>query len=136
MPTFSRTRKLAFLLLLISIAACATTPDEVELLDKSTRAYERALRWQEYDVVIGFHKGGRDTLTAAQRDYLKRFRVTSYDEVYLKMGPDNKTATQVVVLKYYNVEYAMVRELTINNHWEYDAKSQLWLLTNPLPKFK
>jgi hypothetical protein len=116
--------------------SCATTPDEIELLDKSFVLYEHALRWQDYDIVIGFHKNEQATLTAEKRKQLKKYRVTSYNVVFTKVAPDNKSATQIVEIKYYNDEYSVVRDLTLTNKWVYDPKKMHWQLTNPLPDFK
>ncbi len=121
---------------LLLVASCSTTPEEIELLDKSFTLYEHALRWQDYDLVISFHKNEREKLTEARRKFLKRFRVTSYNVVYNKVEPDNKHALQVVEVKYYNDEYAIVRDVTLNNQWEYDEKANRWHLINDLPAFR
>ena len=122
--------------LILLLSACATTPDEIELLDKSFMAYEHALRWQDYDLVIGFHKNELKKLTAEKRRYLKQFRVTGYNVVHSKVEIDNKHASQIVELKYYNIEVATVKEITVNNQWEYDEKTLRWQLTNDFPDFK
>lgn len=118
------------------LSACATTPDELVLLDKSFFAYERALRWQDFDVVIAFHKNERNKLTEEKRKYLKQFRITAYNIVYSKVEADSRHASQVVELKYYNTAVATVKDLTINNEWVYDEKATRWQLTNDFPDFK
>ena len=123
---------LSFLLLL----ACASTQDELYMLDKSFMAYERALRWQDYDVVLAFHKNERHKLTTEKRKYLKQFRVTSYNVVYNKIESGNRQASQVIELKYYKNDSVTIRELTINNKWEFDEATKHWQLTNDLPDFK
>ena len=123
-------------LVLLFPIACATTPDELELLDKSFTAYERALRWQDYDLIISFHKNEREKLTVEKRKYLKRFRVTGYNVVYSSVEPGNTKANQVIEIKYYDENYATVRDLTISNKWEYDENIKHWQLTNDLPDFK
>jgi hypothetical protein len=122
--------------LFFSSLSCATTPDELELLNKSFTLYEHALRWQNYDIVIGFHKNEQATLTEAKRKQLKKYRVTGYNVVYTKVEPDNKHATEVIEIKYYNDEYAVVRDITVTNKWEYDPEKIRWQLNNPLPEFK
>lgn len=98
--------------------------------------YERALRWQDYDVVVGFHKNEYKMLTPEKRAYLKHFRVTGYNVISSRMDPDQRHATQTVEIKYYNTDYQVVRNLTVQNRWEFDEKSQHWYLQNPLPDFK
>ena len=121
---------------ILLLVACASTQDEMYLLDKSFMAYERALRWQDYDVMIAFHKNEQENLTVGQRKYLKQFRVTSYNVVFNSVEPDNKHANQIIELKYYKNDSITVRDLTLNNKWEFDDKTQRWYLTNALPDFK
>ena len=122
--------------LMLLVSACAVTPDELELLDKSFMAYERALRWQDYDLVIGFHKNEQKKLTPEKRKYLKQFRVTGYNVVHSNVEVDNKHAKQIIELKYYNIEVATLKEITVQNQWEYDDKTFRWQLTNDFPDFK
>lgn len=129
-------KKVAIFILLSLAVACSTTPDEITLLDKSFKLYEHALRWQDYDVVIGFHKNERETLTEVRRKQLKRYRVTEYNVVFTKVENGNKSATQIVEIKYYNNEYAVVRNLTITHKWEYDEKNLRWQVTELLPDFR
>jgi len=118
------------------LSACSSVPKELETLDDMMNMYERALRWQNYDGVISLHKNDRGKMTPEKRRYLKRFRVTSYDEVYRKLGANNKSATQVIEVKYYNDDYAVIKGLTLRNQWEYDDKTKRWQLDNPFPNFK
>ena len=121
---------------LILTASCSSVPAEFEQLDRTMFAYERALRWQNYDTVIAFHKNEYQNLTQEKRKFLKKFRVTAYDEVYRKLENEGQSATQVVEIKYYNNEYAVIKNMTLKNQWTYDKTSGRWFLTNPLPAFK
>ena len=132
----SKIRLSSLVLSLLVLTACATTHDELYWLNKSFMAYERALRWQDYDVVLAFHKNEREKLTAEKRQYLKQFRVTAYNTVYNKVEPESKQASQVIELKYYKNDSVTIHELTINNTWEYDETAKQWQLTNDLPAFK
>lgn len=127
---------LVFATFLLGIMACASTPDEMELLDLSMHSYAQALRWQDYDVVVSFHKNEYKTLTQEKRRWLKQFRVTSYNVVSSKVEPDRRHATQLVEIKYYNRDYQVVHDMTLHNDWEYDPKSNRWYLLNALPDFK
>lgn len=124
------------LVLLLLLGACAAPSDEMKLFDRTIFAYEKALRWQDYDFVISIHKSEHATLTPEKRKTLKQYRVTGYNVVYTKMEADEQHATQVIELKYYNDTYNVVRDLTIQNDWEFNVAEQRWYLTNPLPDFK
>jgi len=121
---------------LLLLMACASTQEQMYALDKSFNAYERALRWQEVDVLVAFHKNEHENLTTEKRKYLKQFRVTSYNVVFSNVEVDGNHANQVIELKYYKKDTITIHELTINNKWEYDEKAQRWYLTNNLPDFK
>jgi hypothetical protein len=139
MPTlFSvKIRTYSVILTLLLLTACATTQDQkMYTLDKSFNAYERALRWQDVDAVIAFHKNEHEKLTVEKRKYLKQFRVTSYNVVFSNVAADGNHASQIIELKYYKNDSMTIHELTINNKWEYDEKTQHWYLTNDLPDFK
>jgi protein-tyrosine-phosphatase len=125
---------ISFLLLLAS--ACAGNQHGLDLLDKSMFAYERALRWQNYDVVIAMHRNAQQKLTPAQREHMKKYRVTGYEQVYNQVGSDGKTATQVVEINYYREADMTIRKMTLNNKWEYDEPTSRWHLLNPIPDFK
>ena len=122
--------------LLLGISACSTSADELHLLDLAQMHYERALRWQEYDVLLSFHKNEQQTLTTEKRDRLKQFRVTGYNVIAGSVAPDMRHASQVVEVKYYNTDYQVVRDLTLHNEWEFDPNTNRWYLLNPLPDFK
>ena len=127
---------LFYAVFLFGVTACATTPDEMQLFDIALLRYEQALRWQDYDVVVSFHKNEYKTLTSEKRNWLKQYRVTAYNVISSKMDPDRRHAIQIVEIKYYNVDYQVEHGLTLTNQWEYNAKTNRWYLLNPLPDFK
>lgn len=124
------------IVVLLGMTACAGPSQEMQLYNMSLLRYEQALRWQDYDAVIGFHKNEYNTMIKEKRKRLKQFRVTSYNEISNIMNPDQKHAIQSVEIKYYNTDYQVVHDLTLHNQWEYDTKSSRWYLLNPLPAFR
>lgn len=134
-----RTRSSALFILVVvtfALSACATPSQEMEQYNLAMIRYEQALRWQDIDGLVSFHKNEYKSLTKEKRKYLKKFRVTSYNEVSNIMNPDERHASQTVEIKYYNTDYQVVHELTLHNRWEYDEKTRRWYLLNPLPDFK
>jgi len=125
-----------FIISLFGMAACAGPSQEMQLYNLSLLRYEQALRWQDIDALVSFHKNEYKKLTKEKRKFLKQYRVTSYNEISNIMDPDQKHATQAVEIKYYNTDYQVVHDLTLHNKWEYDTKSNRWYLLNPLPDFK
>ena len=132
----SRILKNTILLLCISIlTSCATMSDEGKRLNETMRFYENAMRWQDYDFVLSIHAKD-EVLSKEKRKALSVYKVTGYDVVYMKMGDDGMSATQVIEIKYYNEEYMRVKDLTLKNKWKMDEHSLQWYLENPFPKFK
>lgn len=129
-------RFVLYVVFLMFLTACAAPQDELQDYEFAVIRYEKALRWQDLDLLIAFHKNERNSVTAEQRKHLKQFRVTAYNVVQKSMAPDHLHATQVVEVKYYNTDYQIVRDMTLHNDWEYDEKNRQWYLTNPLPVFK
>ena len=126
---------LAFITILMS--SCAITSEEMKAFDKSYRLYERAIRWQDYDLMLGFHKNAEESeLTEANRKRLKQFRVSGYHILFTTIDPSEQSATQVVEVKYYNQNYNVVREMTLTNLWEWNTKKERWELANPFPDFR
>ena len=123
-------------IILFGVMACASRSDEMQLFDLALLRYEQALRWQDYDVVVSFHKNEYKTLTPEKRKRLKQYRVTAYNVISNTIQPDQRHAIKIVEIKYYNTDYQVVHDLTLQNQWEYDPKSNRWYLLNPLPDFK
>jgi len=121
---------------MLSLGGCAFPSEAIDNFDRSYRLYERALRWQDYDLVLGFHKNEKDKLTEVSRKKLKKFRVSGYNVLFTTINADEKSATQVVEVKYYHQEYAVIRDITLTNKWEYDETKERWELANPFPDFR
>lgn len=131
-----RNHLVVFALALFGIAACAGPSEQMQLYDASMRSYEQALRWQDFDVVASFHKNEYKKITKQMRTHFRKFKVTSYNVVSNIMNPDQRHANQIIEIKYYNTDYQVVHEMTLQNRWEFDPKSNHWYLLNPLPDFK
>jgi len=120
----------------VMLGACAGMSKEMETYQLETRHYEQALRWQDYDAVISFHKDARKNVTSQSLKHLKKYKVTAYKVISSIVSPDMRHADETVEIKYFNSDYQLVRDLTLHNRWEYNAEKKRWYLLNPLPAFK
>jgi len=121
----------------IFTSSCAISSHEMKEFENSYRLYEKAIRWQDYDLMLGFHKNAKKSeLTAENRKRLKQFKVSGYNILFTRIEPDEQSATQVVEVKYYNQDYNVVREMTLTNKWEWSEKKERWELANPFPDFR
>jgi hypothetical protein len=132
----SARRRLVLGILSLMLGACAGISKEMETYQLETRHYEQALRWQDYDAVISFHKDARKSITPQSLKRLKKYKVTAYKVISNVVSPDMQHADETVEIKYFNTDYQLVRDLTLQNRWEYDAKQNRWFLINPLPAFR
>jgi len=121
----------------ILTSSCAVTSEQMRQFSISYRLYEKAIRWQDYDLMLGFHKNASEKeMSEDRRKKLKQYRVSGYNILFTRVNPDEQSATQVVEVKYYNKEYNVVREMTITNKWEWSEDKLRWELANPFPNFR
>ena len=127
-------RLTAYILLCLVLSACASSSEQGRMFERSTFAYERAIRWGEFNKALAFHRGKDEPLDESTRRELKQIRVTSYDTVYARRLGENEVE-QIVEVKYYLENQVVERSLTLKQHWEYDENKQAWYLTSPFPSF-
>jgi hypothetical protein len=127
--------KLVLVLMMVSsLFSCAISPDEMELLDRSTRSYERAIRWGEFSRAKSFHKNS-PMLSDLERRRLKFYRVTDYS-ILQNDTPDRHNSYLLVEIKYYKNDRPVIKSFTVKQHWKRDKESKLWYLNSPFPKFR
>ncbi len=128
---------LALSILTIVLSSCAFPSEQMKDFEKSYRLYEKAMRWQDFDIVLGFHKNAnKSELSDVNRRRLKQFQVSGYNVLFIRVDPSEQSATQMVEVKYYNKNYNVVREMTLTNLWEWSETKQRWELANPFPVFE
>ena len=129
-----RSFKLSLLVVLFSsLMACSTT-DEMEALDASVRAYERAMRWGDFTLAKSLHKNSPQ-LSDLERRRLKFYRVTGYT-IIRNDTPDNKNSHSMVEIKYYKNDRPIIKTLSVKQHWKREKDSSLWYLESEFPNFR
>jgi hypothetical protein len=125
-----------FLLLTVlsSLVSCAMSPDPMEMLDSSTRSYERAIRWGGFQQAKSFHKNS-PVLSDIERRRMKFYRVTGYN-VLQHNTPDKFNSHLLVEIKYYKNDMPVVKTIVTKQHWKRDKESEVWYLESDFPKFK
>ena len=117
-----------------SLFSCSLTQDEMETLDKSTRSYERAIRWGEFSRAKSFHKKS-PSMSDIERRRMKFYRVTNY-AVLQNDTPNLHNSFLLVEIKYYKNDRPVIKSITVKQHWKRDKGSELWYIDSPFPKFK
>ena len=129
-----RSFKYALMVILFtSLYSCASM-GELELLDASTRSYERAIRWGEFTRAKSFHKNDSE-LQDLERRRLKLYRVTGYNVINSET-PDKNNSYALVEIKYYKNDSSIIKALSIRQHWKRDEGTKLWYLDSAFPDFR
>jgi len=118
----------------ISLFSCSISPDAMELLDSSTRSYERAIRWGEFTRAKSFHKNA-PVLSDLERRRLKLYRVTGYS-VLQNNTIDRYNAHLLVEIKYIRNDRQVIKSFTVKQNWKREKDSKIWYISTPFPKFR
>jgi hypothetical protein len=110
--------------------------DRMQDFEDTSRAYGRAIAWSEYDVAAAFLKAGDQNQTTSDIDYLNQFKVTDYEPRLGSVLEKDVRIRQVVKISYFRKDDLIVRTISDDQLWEYDADKSSWVLTTGFPKFK
>ncbi|VAW98479.1 hypothetical protein MNBD_GAMMA23-1513 [hydrothermal vent metagenome] len=119
----------------LSLTSCSTIPDELDSLDKTLVAYERAIRWRNYNGARALQVKPMK-VSDFRRQRLKELRITSYKTIEKVIAPDYSKAELLVDIRYYYDKSAIERVLTDRQVWLYNEKSNRWQLDSSFPDFK
>jgi hypothetical protein len=130
-------RLVTALFIALLLPACGTIEKEKksQALHNSTRYYEYALRWGDYDKANSM----RSPIALSQSpdpESLKKYRITSYKLLESTLSSDGLVLNQVIDINYYNEDNLRERNLIDRQKWVYDQDAEVWYLESPLPSFK
>jgi len=114
------------------LGACATQGDIMDNLNTTLRAYEKAVRWGQFEDVYSYHKwqDGQQTDLPANMDNI---RVTKYQSSSQKFDPKANSMKQTVTLRYYNTDDQREQRLKYRQEWQYFPDIKRWyLLSDPV----
>jgi hypothetical protein len=130
-------QRLVTALLVMLLCACGTIEKEKksQSLHNSTRFYEYALRWSDYDKANGM-RNPEGSSASPDLESLKKYRITSYKPLESSMSPDGMVFNQVIDIHYYNEDNLLERKIIDRQKWIYDQDADVWYLDGPLPSFR
>jgi hypothetical protein len=131
--------RVVLLMLLLLPASCRTMGVALEQFDRSSREYNRMVRWEEYAManITFVDQGAREAyekrVEAAKRVKVVDFRVVSYE-----CDPAKGMATVDVEFDYYALPSATVKTVHDTQKWVYreGPDGGKWRLTTLLPEFR
>jgi hypothetical protein len=103
-------------------------------LEDTLRAYDRAVRWGNYQIIPGFRSKDKADEQLAY-DRLKSIRVTGYSQKQFRVSDKGTEADQVVEIRYYDENVGREKIEIDRQKWTYDSESNRWVLVSDLPKF-
>ncbi len=119
----------------LSLTSCSYAPKELESLDNTLVAYERAIRWRNYNGARALQVKPME-VSDFKRQRLKDLRITSYRTIEKVIAPDYSKAELLVDIRYYYDKSAIERVVTDRQLWLYNKKRNRWQLKSPFPDFK
>lgn len=125
------------LVLLIFGCAGIKTGQQMSLFDKTSRAYDLAIRWGEYEEAFAFKKLSDEDNKLPDFAEYRQIRVTSYE--VKKTIVDEKSFSKVlriVDIQYYRMSNVTVKNFIDRQKWEYNEEEDRWYLTSGLPAFE
>lgn len=129
-----RVMRRSFVLILALLAGCAgmTSSSRLDRFETMARAYERAIRWGDYEAALAL----AGVEVGPDLRHLQDVRVTSYE---LKGSPqannDGTEVMQVVEIRYTNVRRMSERGFIDRQRWIYSPNDERWKLLSVFPSF-
>lgn len=126
-------------LLLLPLAACRTLTGAGEEFEKSSKAYNRMLRWQEMDqAAAAFVDKGLRPQFQQQIEAAKGVKVVDYRVKSLECDPEKGEAEVRVEFDYYVPPSTTVKTADDLQKWVYREENgkMVWRLTTLPPAFK
>ena len=119
----------------LQLSSCSFTPEAYDSLEKTLQAYERAIRWRNYNGAQAFliHP---EKISDFQLQRLINIRVTSYKTIQQIIAPDYSKAELIVDIRYYYDNSAVERVLTDRQTWLYEEDRNRWRLDTAFPDFQ
>lgn len=130
-----------FLLFCLLAGGCANQAAIRDEFDKSTKAYNRMLRWQEIEQAGMLYQepGLRDRFMAAAESMKKRrVTITDYRILTAEFLPEKENGTVAAEFDYYILPSNRIKTLTYRQDWAYReiGKVKAWRVNSPLPPFE
>ena len=134
----SKFKWVVFVLVLL-VAGCAKMEinKQMTLYDETTRAYDRAFRWGEYEEAFSYKKlSDQDNKLPDFADY-RQIRITAY-KVKKTIVDEQGFAkvVRIVDIQYYRMNNVTVKTFVDRQKWEYNEEMDRWYLMSDLPAFE
>lgn len=121
---------------MVLLVGCAGLSDQHLKFQQLNFAYERALRWGDYDKAYSAHINEKEPFSEQERKRLSHIRVSGYNVVNSQLSADQTRITQLVEIRFYNEDTAIERKMNFTLEWDLEKESGHWRITSPFPNIK
>lgn len=123
--------------LLIFGCAGIKTGQQMALFDETSRAYDRAIRWGEYEEAYAYKQLSDQDDPLPDFAKYRQIRVTSYKVKKTMVDKDSLSKVlRVVDIQYYRMSNVTVKTFIDHQRWEYNEEKKRWYLMSELPAFE
>ena len=125
-------------LLPLLILGCASyqLSRQMENFDLVSKNYGKALKWSDFQAAYHFRKDAQTGSNPPDFRELQLAKVASYEVRQFTVSEDKSQVLQAVEIKYYKVNYTVVKTIIDHQVWEYDPEDKIWYILTELPDFK
>ncbi|MBW1801937.1 MAG: hypothetical protein JRJ85_14535 [Deltaproteobacteria bacterium] len=126
------------ILLFMMVAGCGTMSDYMKShkFENTSDNFRLTMRWSTLEAAMSFMKDTRSVRDSSEIDMLKRIKITSCEISRITYLENKTKVRQVIGIQYYKIDDPVVRTLTANLLWEYDAIQENWTIIDGWPTFK
>ena len=127
---------LCIIVLLIVGCASIESGNKISLFDTTSRGYDLAIRWGNYEEAYGFKKLSNSDANLPNFDDYRQVRVTDYLVKKTIVSPDKSKVLRFVDIQYYRMRDVTVKVISDRQIWKWDEDEGRWYLMSVLPDFK
>lgn len=130
--------KCTVFVLVLMIFGCAQikTGQQMTLFDETSRAYDRAIRWGEYEEAFAYRKLSEQDDKLPDFAEYRQIRVTSYKVKKTIVDEESfSKVLRIVDIQYYRMSNVTVKNFIDRQKWEYNEEQDRWYLMSELPVF-
>lgn len=120
------------------LTACSSSLGLREDFDKSTKAYNRMLRWHEVENagMLYVDKDQRaDFMKQAEMFKTRGVTLTDFRILTTECLPERKSGEVIAEFDYFVLPSNKIKTMTYRQEWTYKDLTNSWKLKNGLPKF-
>ena len=125
-------------LMVLVLAACATSSDKRSALEEMQYDYSAAIRWGNFEGawnVVDLEYRKKHPKTALEFERYNQIQVSGYTELAAQVSPDKLNARREIQIGVINKHTMTERSIRYTEEWRYDPATKTWWITSGLPDF-